>query len=80
MSIVENSFNEQNYPKESVIIASKKTVLLLLEIKKQLDWLNQFGTVYVPMEYFEELIGNFSVEIFQIGFEAGRKSMRQRDF
>lgn len=58
--------------REGIILAGEKTIQLLLEIKKQVDWLNQSGVIHIPMEYFEELVGDFSVEIFTLGFEVGK--------
>jgi len=62
--------------REGVILAGEKTIKLLLEIKKQVDWLNQFGVAHIPMEYFEELIGDFSVEIFTLGVEVGKSESK----
>ncbi|MEH7886650.1 hypothetical protein V7654_20305 [Bacillus sp. JJ1609] len=62
-----------------IILAGVKTTKLLLEIKKHLDWLNQFRVVHIPLEYFEETIGSFSVEIFKLGIEAGEKKKEFRE-
>lgn len=64
--------------REGVILSGVKTTKLLLEIKKQIDWLNQFETVYIPIEYFEELISDFSVEIFKLGVEVGKGKRSKR--
>lgn len=58
--------------REKINLVREKTIKLLMEIKKQLEWLNQFEVVHIPMEYFEELIGDFSVEIFTLGVEVGK--------
>lgn len=62
--------------REGIILAGVKTTKVLLEIKKQVEWLNRFGVVHIPMEYFEELIGDFSIEIFTIGVEVGKSESK----
>jgi hypothetical protein len=58
--------------REGIVLAGVKTTKVILEFKKHVDWLNQFWGVHIPLEYFEELIGGFSLEIFTRGVEVGK--------
>jgi hypothetical protein len=41
--------------REGIILARVKTTKQLLEIKMQVDWLNQSGVIHFQMEYFRRV-------------------------